>query len=67
MEHGVCRFVTALAGSKSPRSTSTVEGFGLLYLAKMDEDVVHFVCKVVCELSGLDPIPHARRAEWVGA
>ena len=67
MEHGVCGFCDSSRGVQVPRSTSTVEGFGLLCLAaKMDEDVVHFVCKVVCELAGLDPIPHARRAGWVG-
>ena len=68
MENGVCRFCDSSRGVQVPRSTSTVELFGLLCLAaKMDEDVVHFVCKVVCELAGLDPIPHARRAGWVGA
>ena len=68
MEHGVCGFCDSSRGVQVPRSTSTVEGFGLLCLAaKMDEDVVHFMCKVVCELAGLDPIPHARRAGWVGA
>ena len=61
-------FVTALAGVQVTRSTSTSEGFGLLRLAaKMDEDVVHFLCKIVCEFAGLDPSPFARRSGWVGA